>query len=61
LLRLPGGRPRLCGTSGIAAGSFALFRLLNGRPCLRPPDPLGTPAPAPLRAPVDDIDAKELS
>jgi hypothetical protein len=61
LLRLPGGRPRLRRTGGIAAGSFALFWLPNGRPRLRPPDPLGTPALAPLRAPVDDIDAKELS
>jgi hypothetical protein len=25
LLRLPGGRPRLQGTSGVAVGSFALF------------------------------------
>jgi hypothetical protein len=30
LLRLPGGRPRLRGTGGIAAGPFALFRLPNG-------------------------------
>jgi hypothetical protein len=61
LLRLPGGRPRLRGTGGVAAGSFALFLLPNGRPRLRPPNSLGAPAPAPLRAPVDDIDVKELS
>jgi hypothetical protein len=28
---------------------------------LRPPDPLGAPAPTPLRAPVDDIEAKEMN
>jgi hypothetical protein len=55
LLRLPGGRPRLRGTGGVAAGSSAPFLLPNGRPRLRPPDPLGALAPAPLRAPDDDI------
>jgi hypothetical protein len=61
LLRLPDGRPHLRGTGGVAAGSFTLFLLPNGRPCLRPPDLLGTPAPAPPRAPVDDMEAKEMS
>jgi hypothetical protein len=61
LLRLPGGRPRLRGTASVVAGSFALFLLPNGRPHLSPPDPLGTPAPAPPRAPVDDMEAKEMS
>jgi hypothetical protein len=55
LLRLPGGRPRLRGTGGVATGSFALFWLPNGRPRLRSPDPLGALAPALLRAPSDDI------
>jgi hypothetical protein len=59
LLRLPGGRPRLQGTGGVAAGTFALFWLLSGRPRLRPPDPLGAPAPAPLKAPSDDIGGGE--
>jgi hypothetical protein len=37
LLRLPGGRPRLRGTSSVAAGSFALFLLpMGGRACARP-------------------------
>jgi hypothetical protein len=58
LLRLPGGRPRLRGTGGVAVGSFTLFLLPNGRPRLRPPDPLGAPAPAPLRALDDDIGGK---
>jgi hypothetical protein len=58
LLRLPGGRPHLRGTSGVATGSFALFRLPNGQPRLCPPDPLEAPAPAPLRAPDDDIGGK---
>jgi hypothetical protein len=61
LLRLSGGLPCLRGTGGVAAGSFALFLLPNRRPRLRLPDPLGTPAPTPLRAVVDDIEAKELS
>jgi hypothetical protein len=61
LLRLPGERPRLRGSGGVAAGSFALFLLPNGRPRLCPPDLLGAPALAPLRAPDDDIGAKELS
>jgi hypothetical protein len=55
LLRLPRGWPRLPGTGSVAAGSFTPFLLPNGRPRLRPPDPLGAPAPAPLRAPDDDI------
>jgi hypothetical protein len=61
LLRLPGGRPRRRGTGGVAAGSFTLFLLPNGRPCFRPPDPLGAPASAPLRASDDDIRVEELS
>jgi hypothetical protein len=61
LLRLPGGRPRLCETNGVAAGSFVMFLLPNGRSRLRPPNLLGAPAPASLRTPVDDIDVKELS
>jgi hypothetical protein len=61
LLRLPGGRPRRRGTGGVAAWSFTLFLLPNGRPRFRPPDPLGAPAPALLRAPDDDIGAEELS
>jgi hypothetical protein len=44
LLQLPSRRPRLRGTGGVAAGSFALFWLSNGRPRLHPPDPLGAPA-----------------
>jgi hypothetical protein len=59
LLRLPGGRPCLRGTGGVTAGSFTLFLPPNGRPRLRSPDPLE--APAPLRAPDDDIGAEELS
>jgi hypothetical protein len=55
LLQLPGGRPRLRGTGGVAAGSFALFWLPSERSRLRPPDPPGAPAPAPLTAPNDDI------
>jgi hypothetical protein len=61
LLRLPGGRPHLRGTGGVAAGPFTLFLLPNGRPRLRPPDPLGAAAPAPLRASDDDIGAEKLS
>jgi hypothetical protein len=61
LLWLPGGRPRQRGTGGVAAGPFSLFLLPNGRPRFRSPDPLGAPAPAPLRAPDDDIGAEELS
>jgi hypothetical protein len=61
LLQLPGGRPRLRGTGGFAAGSFALFLLPSGQPRLRPPDPLGTLALAPPRASVDDMEAKEMS
>jgi hypothetical protein len=61
LLWLPGGRPHRCGTGGVAAGSFTLFLLPNGRSRFRPPDPLGDPALAPLRAPDDDIGAEELS
>jgi hypothetical protein len=60
LLRLPGGRPHLQGTGSVTAGSFTLFLLSSGRPRLRPPDPLGTPAPVPLRAPVNDMVAKEV-
>jgi hypothetical protein len=55
LLRLPGGHPRLRGTGGVAIGSSTLFWLLNGRLRLRPPNLPGAPAPAPLRAPDDDI------
>jgi hypothetical protein len=55
LLRLPGGRPRLQGTGGVAAGSFALFWLPSGRPRLRLPGPLGVLAPVPLKAPSDQI------
>jgi hypothetical protein len=55
LLRLPGGRPRLRGTGGVTAGSFSLFWLPSGQPRLRPPDPLGAPAPAPLKVLSDDI------
>jgi hypothetical protein len=55
LLRLTGGRPRLRGTSGVAAGSFTLFLLPNGRPRLRPLDLPGPPAPAPPKAPIDDM------
>jgi hypothetical protein len=61
LLRLPGGRPRLRGTGGVAAGTFALFLLPNGRPRLRPPDPLGTLAPALPKALVYDMEAKRMS
>jgi hypothetical protein len=61
LLRLPGGRPRLRGTGGVAAGSFALFLLPNEQPRLRPPDLLGTLAPTPPRAPVDNMEAKKTS
>jgi hypothetical protein len=61
LLRLLGGRPRLRGTGGVAARSFALFLLSNGRPRLRLPDPLGAPALAPPRALVDDMEMKEMS
>jgi hypothetical protein len=57
LLRLPGGRPRLRGTSGVAAGSLLLFRLPSGRPRLRPPSPPAVPAPAPLKASSDDDDS----
>jgi hypothetical protein len=39
LLRLPGGRPRLQGTGGVAVGSLALFKLPSGRPRLRPRSP----------------------
>jgi hypothetical protein len=60
LLRLPGGRPRLWGTSGVAIGSFTWFLLPSGRPRLRPPDPLGPPVSAPLRASVDDMVAKGM-
>jgi hypothetical protein len=60
LLRLLGGRPHLRGTIGVAVGSFTLFLLPSGRPRLRPPVPLGTSAPAPLRALVDDMEAKEM-
>jgi hypothetical protein len=59
LLRLPGGRPRLWGAGGVAAASFVLFLLPNGQPRLRPPSPLGPPAPAPRRTPVDDMAEKE--
>jgi hypothetical protein len=58
LLRPPGGRPRLRGIGGVAAGSFTLFLLPNGWPRLRLPNPLGALAPAPLRAPDDDIGGK---
>jgi hypothetical protein len=58
LLRLLGGRPRFRGTGGITAGSFTLFWLPSGLPRLRPPDPLGAPAPAPLRALGDDIEGE---
>jgi hypothetical protein len=61
LLRLPGGWPRLRGTGGVTAGSFALFLLPNGWPRLRLPDPLGAPTLAPPRAPVDDMEMKEMS
>jgi hypothetical protein len=61
LLRLPGGQPHQRGTGGVAAGSFTLFLLPNGRPRFRLPDPLGALVPAPLRAPDDDIGAEELS
>jgi hypothetical protein len=54
-MRLPKGQPRLRGTGGVAAGTFALFWLPCGRPRLRPPDPLGAPALAPLKAPRNDI------
>jgi hypothetical protein len=60
LLRLPGGQPRLRGTGGVTAGTFALFLLPNGWPHLRPPDLLGTPALAPPKASVDDMEAKRL-
>jgi hypothetical protein len=59
LLRLPGGRPRLRGTNGVAAGSLALLRLPNGRPRLRPPSPLEAPALAPLKASSNDIEVRE--
>jgi hypothetical protein len=58
LLRWPGGRPRLRGTGGVAAGSLALFWLPSGWPRLRPPDPPAAPAPAPLEASSDDIRAE---
>jgi hypothetical protein len=56
LLRLPGGRPRFRGTSGVTAGSLTLFWLPYGRPHLRPPGPSEAPAPAPLVAPKVDIE-----
>jgi hypothetical protein len=60
LLQLPGGRPRLRGTGGVVAGSFALFLLPNGRPHFRPPDPLGTLVPTPPRTSINDMEAKEM-
>jgi hypothetical protein len=56
LLRLPKGRPRFRGTGGVAAGSLTLFWLPYGRPRLRPPGPSAAPAPAPLVAPISDIE-----
>jgi hypothetical protein len=58
LLRLPGGRPCLRGTGGIAAGSFALLRFPSGQPRLRPPDPPAALAPAPFVASSDDMGAE---
>jgi hypothetical protein len=55
LLWLPGRQPRLWGTDGVAAGSFTLFQLPNGQPCLCPLDLPGPPPPAPSKAPIDDM------
>jgi hypothetical protein len=60
LLQLPDGLPRVRGTGSVAAGSFALFLLLNGRPRLRPPGLLGPLAPAPPKIPVDDMVEKKV-
>jgi hypothetical protein len=59
LLRLPNGRPCLWDTGGVTARSFTLFLLPNEWPRLRPLDPPGPPALAPLGAPVDDMAEKK--
>jgi hypothetical protein len=59
LLQLPGGRPRLRGTGGVAAGSLALLRLPSGRPRLRPLSPPAASALAPPKASSDDIEIEE--
>jgi hypothetical protein len=61
LLRLPGGRPRLRGTGGVATRSFTLFLLPKGQPRLHPPGPVGPPAPAPPRIPVDNMAEGKVS
>jgi hypothetical protein len=55
LLWLPSRRPCLRDTGGVIVGSFTFFLLPNGRPRLHPLDPSGPPAPAPPRAPIDDM------